>query len=128
MRITMVGILVDDQDRAKAFYTEKLGFRLKSDAPYSESERWLAVADPADADGTELMLGLANDAGRAFQRAQYGRGKPAIAFTTDDCRREYQRLRAHGVKFTVEPTKMEYGGTDAVFDDTCGNLICIHQD
>jgi predicted enzyme related to lactoylglutathione lyase len=51
-----------------------------------------------------------------------------IAFTTGDCRREYEQLVARGVTFTLEPTKMPSGGTDAIFDDTCGNLVGLHQD
>ena len=42
--------------------------------------------------------------------------------------RDYETLRERGVHFTMEPTKMPYGGTDAVFEDGCGNLINLHQD
>ncbi|HEV2088904.1 MAG TPA: VOC family protein [Cryptosporangiaceae bacterium] len=128
MRITMAGLLVDDQDRAGEFYTTVLGFQVKTDVAYGPGARWLSVVSPDEPDGTQLLLGLADDAGREYQKIQRERGKPAIAFTTDDCRRDYEALRANGVTFTVQPTTMSYGGTDAVLDDTCGNLICLHQD
>jgi predicted enzyme related to lactoylglutathione lyase len=51
-----------------------------------------------------------------------------MALTTRDCQADYERLRARGASFTVTPTKLPHGGTDAVFDDGCGNLICLHQD
>jgi predicted enzyme related to lactoylglutathione lyase len=128
MRIKLAGIFVDDQDRARDFYSDVLGFKVKTDAPYSETARWLALVSPDDPDGTELLLDVPDEAARAFQRATREAGKPATAFATEDCRAEYERLVARGVTFTMEPTKMPYGGIDAVFDDTCGNLICLHQD
>jgi predicted enzyme related to lactoylglutathione lyase len=51
-----------------------------------------------------------------------------LSLRNDDCRRDAERLKAKGVVFVKEPFRMDYGGTDAVFDDTCGNLINLHQD
>lgn len=128
MRIRLSGILVDDQDRAKRFYTDVLGFKVKTDLSYGDSSRWLTVVSPEDTEGTELLLGLADEPGLAYQLAQREAGKPAISFSTDDCQRDYEALAARGVRFTLTPTTMGYGGTDAVFDDTCGNLVNLHQD
>ena len=128
MRIKLAGVFVDDQDKALAFYTNVLGFRKKADAPYSESARWLTVVSPDDPDGTELLRGVPSDAARDFHRAQREIGAPATSFSTDDIERDYRTLKEKGVSFVMEPTKMDYGGTDAVFDDTCGNLINLHQD
>jgi predicted enzyme related to lactoylglutathione lyase len=55
-------------------------------------------------------------------------GRPVISLRTDDCQRDAERLKARGVVFVREPGRMAYGGMDAVFDDTCGNLISLHQD
>jgi catechol 2,3-dioxygenase-like lactoylglutathione lyase family enzyme len=128
MRIKLTSLFVDDQDKALAFYTESLGFELKTDAPYSETARWLTVVSPEEPDGTELLLNLPDESEAAFQRATREAGKPATSFTTDDCRRDYERLAATGVKFLMEPAEMPYGGTDALFDDGCGNLINLHQE
>jgi predicted enzyme related to lactoylglutathione lyase len=51
-----------------------------------------------------------------------------ISLRTDDCERDAERLKANGVVFVREPARMDYGGMDAVFDDTCGNLVNLHQD
>lgn len=127
MRIMLAEIFVDDQDKARAFYTDVLGFQVKTDAAYSESERWLTVVSPEAPDGTELLLGLPDERARALQQANYEAGKPTTSLTTDDLQRDYNRLVAAGVRFTMAPTAMPYGGTDALFDDGCGNLINLHQ-
>jgi catechol 2,3-dioxygenase-like lactoylglutathione lyase family enzyme len=128
MRIRLAGIPVEDQDVARKVYTEKLGFRVKTDAQYGPGMRWLTVVSSEDPDGVELLLGLADEAERAGQAARRAAGKPATSFTTDDVRRDAQLLESRGVTFRMEPTPMPYGGTDAVFDDGCGNLVAIHQD
>lgn len=128
MLIKLAGIFVEDQDAARKFYTNVLGFQVKTDAAYGPGQRWLTVVSPEDPDGTQLLLSPGDEAATALQRAQRAAGKPAVSLTTDDCRREHRELVAKGVTFTLEPTKMEYGGTDAVFDDGCGNLINLHQD
>jgi catechol 2,3-dioxygenase-like lactoylglutathione lyase family enzyme len=128
MRIGLTGIFVDDQDKAEKFYTEMLGLRIKTNAPYGPTERWLSVVSPEDPDGVELVLHLADEPARAFQRASREAGRPMISLRTDDCQRDAQRLKANGVAFVREPARMDYGGMDAVFDDTCGNLINLHQD
>ena len=51
-----------------------------------------------------------------------------LSLRTADIQSEAERLKAKGVVFVMEPTRMPYGGTDAVFDDTCGNLLDLHQD
>ena len=128
MKVTLAGLLVDDQDKALRFYTKILGFQVKTNTPYAPGVRWLTVVAPNNPGGAELQLALADEDGLTYQRAQYEKGKTAIAFSTDDCRAEAEALKTKGVVFTMEPTKQEYGGIDAVFDDTCGNYICLHQD
>jgi predicted enzyme related to lactoylglutathione lyase len=128
MRIKLTAVYVDDQDRARAFYTDVLGMQLKTDAAYGDGARWLTVVSPDDPDGPELLLEAPDGPAQAFQRARREAGRPATALATSDCHAEAQRLKAAGVRFVMEPTTLPYGGVDAVFDDTCGNLICIHQD
>jgi catechol 2,3-dioxygenase-like lactoylglutathione lyase family enzyme len=128
MRIGLTGIFVDDQDKAERFYTEVLGLQVKTNVPYSDSERWLTVVSPEEPDGVELVLHRTDQAARAFQQAAREQGRPVFSLRTDDCRRDAERLKAKGVVFTREPARMAYGGMDAVFDDTCGNLVNLHQD
>jgi catechol 2,3-dioxygenase-like lactoylglutathione lyase family enzyme len=128
MRIGLTSIVVDDQDQAEWFYTEMLGFQGKTNAPYSDTEPWLSVVAPEDPDGVELVLHRTDEPARAFQQASREAGRPVVSLRTDDCQRDTERLKAKGVVFVKEPARMAYGGTDAVFDDTCGNLLNLHQD
>jgi catechol 2,3-dioxygenase-like lactoylglutathione lyase family enzyme len=128
MRIGLASIFVDDQDQAERFYTEVLGFQVKTSAPYGPDERWLSVVAPEEPDGVELVLHLADEPARAFQQASRQAGRPVLSFRTDDCAAEAARLKAKGVVFVKEPWRREYGGIDAVFADSCGNLLNLHQD
>jgi catechol 2,3-dioxygenase-like lactoylglutathione lyase family enzyme len=126
VRIKLTSIMVDDQEKARAFYTGVLGFRKKHDIPVGEY-KWLTVVSPEGPADLELALEPnANPAGRAFQEAMFAQGIPLAAFEVADIRAEYTRLKAHGVAFTREPTPMG-PVTIAVFADTCGNLIQRYQ-
>jgi catechol 2,3-dioxygenase-like lactoylglutathione lyase family enzyme len=128
MRIGLTSIFVDDQDQAERFYTQVLGFQVKTNAAYGPDERWLSVVAPEDPDGVELVLHLTDEPARAFQQASRQLGRPVLSLRTDDCVGEAERLKAKGVVFVKEPARMGYGGIDAVFADTCGNLLNLHQD
>ena len=122
IRINVTSVLVDDQDKALDFYTQKLGFEKKTEIPVGEY-RWLTVCSPADPEGPELVLEPDNHpAAEVFKKALVADGIPFMSFAVDDARAEYQRLSAAGVVFTQEP--LEMGDiTTIVLDDTCGNLI-----
>jgi catechol 2,3-dioxygenase-like lactoylglutathione lyase family enzyme len=126
MRITLTSVLVDDQAKALAFYTDALGFRKKTDIPIGE-HRWLTVVSPDAPDGVELVLEPdEHPAAKPFKAALVEDGIPFTSFAVDDVQREYERLQALGVRFTQPPTAMG-PVTTAVLDDTCGNLIQIAQ-
>ena len=93
MRIGLTGIFVDDQDRAERFYTEVLGFEVKTSAPYGPGERWLTVVSRDDPDGVELVLHLADEPARAFQAASRQIGRPVLSLTTNDCAAEAEGSR-----------------------------------
>jgi len=127
MRIVLSSVFVDDQDKALAFYTQKLGFVKKTEVPLGGTMRWLTVVSPDDRDGTELVLEPdSHPAVGPFKRALVQDGIPFASFAVDDVRAEYERLRAHGVTFTQPPVAMG-PVTTAVLDDTCGNLIQLAQ-
>jgi len=124
MRINLTSVLVDDQDKALAFYTDILGFQKKTEIPLGEA-RWLTVVSPDDPDGVELVLEPdAHPAARPFKAALVEDGIPYTSFAVEDVQTEFERLRELGVRFTQEPTEMG-PVTTAVLDDTCGNLIQI---
>ena len=126
MRIALNSVLVENQEKALAFYTEVLGFEKKVDIPMGEF-RWLTVVSPQDPDGAELVLEPnAHPAAAAYQKALKADGIPLTSFAAADVEAEAARLKEAGVVFPTEPTEM--GGTVlAAFDDTCGNLIQIYQ-
>ena len=126
MRITMASVLVDDQAKARDFYTGVLGFQLKHDVPLGGGMRWLTVVSPAAPDGVELVLEPSeHPAVGPFKSALVEDGIPFTSFAVDDVHAEHERLSAAGVRFTQEPAEMGPGITTAVLDDTCGNLIQI---
>jgi catechol 2,3-dioxygenase-like lactoylglutathione lyase family enzyme len=122
IRIHLTSVFVDDQAKALAFYTEKLGFIKKTDVPTGEA-RWLTVVSPADPDGVELLLEPdGHPAARPFKKALAADGIPFTQFAVEDVHAEVERLKGLGVEFTQEAT--DFGPVvTAVFDDTCGNLI-----
>ena len=95
---------------------------------FGDPDAWLAiVASPEEPNGTGLMLEPnSNPIAKTYQEALNKQGLPVIVFGVDDVQKEYERLKARGVVFTQEPTKSDWG-TQAVFDDTFGNFIQIHQ-
>jgi catechol 2,3-dioxygenase-like lactoylglutathione lyase family enzyme len=126
MKINLTSVLVDDQAKALAFYTDVLGFVKKSDIPLGE-HRWLTVVSPEDPDGPELVLEPdAHPAVQPFKQALVADGIPFTSFAVEDVRRDFERLTSRGVRFTQLPTQMG-AVTTAVLDDTCGNLIQIAE-
>ena len=124
MRIKFSTVYVDDQEKALRFYTDTLGFQKKSDFT-NGNYRWLTVTSPEEPDGVELLLeSNANPAGKAYQEALRGQGRPAANFLVNDVQAEHDRLTAKEVKFTM-PVTSTIGSIIAVLDDTCGNLIQI---
>lgn len=126
MQIRLTSLLVDDQDKALAFYTQVLGFTPMADIPMG-AYRWLTVTSPDGIVGVELVLEpMAFPPARTWQRALYDAGIPATAFITTDIAADVARLTAKGVVFRGAPTAM--GPITAVlFEDTCGNLINLVQ-
>jgi catechol 2,3-dioxygenase-like lactoylglutathione lyase family enzyme len=124
MKIVLTSVLVDDQAKALAFYTDVLGFVKRKDIPMGHS-RWLTVVSRESPEGPELLLEPdEHPAARPFKSALVQDGIPFTSFGVADAEKEYRRLSALGVRFTQKPTKMG-PVTTAVFDDTCGNLIQI---
>ena len=126
IKITLASVLVDDQAKALAFYTDVLGFQKKTDIPVGEF-RWLTVTAPEGPDGIELALEPnENPAAKTFQQALFEQGIPLTAFMVDDIYAEYGRMRRLGVVFRGAPAQAG-DVTMVTFEDTCGNLIMLCQ-
>ncbi|MDJ1467243.1 VOC family protein [Xanthocytophaga flava] len=126
MRISLLSVLVDDQDKAFNFYTTILGFIKKTEIPMGE-HKWLTLVSKDVLDGVELVLEpIAFEPAKIYQKALFEAGIPLVAFQVNDVDAEYSRLVSLNVVFSLQPTQM---GTAkiAVFNDTCGNRIQIFQ-
>lgn len=125
MRVKVIGIPVQDQEKALQFYTEKLGFVKKHDVLLSETSRWLTVVSKEEQFGTEILLEPSPnhfEPAKTYQNALFEAGIPYTQFNVDNIEEEYNRLVNLGVEFSMKPTEM---GTVkvAVLNDTCGNNI-----
>lgn len=126
IRIVVTSVFVDDQEKALRFYTDILGFTKRQDIPLGEA-RWLTVVSDDTPDAVELLLEPNNNPiATTYQQSLRSAGIPATTFATDDITKEHQRLTDLGVVFTTPPTPAGTV-TMAVFEDTCGNLIGLHQ-
>ena len=127
MKVKVIGIPVQDQEKALAFYTEKLGFVKKTDVPVGEDSRWLTVVSKEEQDGPEVLLEPSPnhfEPAKTYQKALFDAGIPYTQFNVDNVQQEYERLVSLGVEFSIRPTEMDTVKF-AVFNDTCGNNIQI---
>lgn len=118
MYVRFTELPVVDQDRAVAFYTEKLGFRVAQDRPYHEGWRWITLQIPGSQ--TKILL--------TRKTAETARdGVPSLVLTVDDVFQSYRQLKEKGVLFTTEPTDAPWDGREvfAVFQDSEENLVMI---
>lgn len=130
-RLSHATVWVLDQEKAKAFYTEKLGFEVRSDVML-EGFRWLTVGLPTQPD-LELVLmepkpsPMMDAATAATVRDLVQRGVlgPGV-LTVDDCRARYEELRKRGVQFQGEPQERPYG-IEALLRDDSGNWFSMTQ-
>jgi catechol 2,3-dioxygenase-like lactoylglutathione lyase family enzyme len=131
--VTHVGLGVNDQDEALAFWTEKIGFEVRSDVTIAEmgNLRWLTVGPPAQPDLQIILLppGGPSTPPDVIEKAKEVLAHgilPGLIFRVDDIQSTYDELKSRGVEFTQEPTKQFYG-IDAGFRDPTGNHIRITQ-
>jgi predicted enzyme related to lactoylglutathione lyase len=115
-QIKFVSVPVRDQDRALAFYRDKLGFKVKTDQPFNDKQRWIELKIP----GAETGVVLFTPDGQEDRIGTFFNGSLAC----DDIRKTYEELKARGVEFTGEP-KNEHWGTFAIFKDSEGNSFVL---
>jgi catechol 2,3-dioxygenase-like lactoylglutathione lyase family enzyme len=123
MQISHMMLFCRDQDEARDFYVEKLGFEVSSDVEFGENFRWLTVRVPGQDLDVTLMPPHAGPhppevVDRIRELLALG-GMMGGILQTDDCRRDYERLRERGVEFTGEPEERFYG-VDCGFRDPSG--------
>lgn len=127
MRIALTSIMVDDQQKAVDFYTEKLGFVVQVRFPVGAFE-WISMTAPDGPADVQLALEPATqDWAIAFRTGLYESGIPATGFQSGDLRAEHDRLVAKGVRFRNPPQAHPGMPTTAILDDTVGNWIQLYE-
>ncbi len=114
--VKFVSILTRDQDRALGFYTEKLGFKVVSDQPFDEKQRWIELQIP----GAQTHLVPFTPQGHEDRIGTFFNG----SFACDNVEKTYHELKARGVEFVSEP-KREPWGTYAIFRDVDANQFVL---
>jgi catechol 2,3-dioxygenase-like lactoylglutathione lyase family enzyme len=131
-RMAYASIFVLDQDQAKDFYVNTLGFELKMDDSLPNGFRWLTVSPKGQADFQIILMKVAPGPklgekdvaaiGELMKKGAFGAG----VFQTADCRKTYEELKARGVEF-LSPPKDQFYGIEAVFKDPFGNWFSMNQ-
>lgn len=129
--LSIVTLVVDDQDEALAFYTETLGFEVREDETFElggATGRWLTVALP----GQDLEISLVtpdepyyDESARENLAARHG-GETWWTFRTADCAASVDSLENAGVEITDGPTERPWG-TEARFADPFGNAFSLYE-
>ncbi len=116
--VKFVSIPTSDQDRALAFWTEKVGFTLMSDQPFNDSQRWIELA--VGASPTRFVLFTPE--GQADRIGSFFNG----ALACDDVEATHRQLSERGVEFVSPPTRQHWGAF-AIFRDPDGNQFVLSQ-
>ena len=129
--INLVTVYCLDQDKARDFYVDVLGFEARADVTMGEGFRWVTVSHPSqpNLEVTLMTPGPPLDPDAAdFIRRQLEKGSMGgLGLAVDDCRKTYEELSAKGVTFLQEPSDRPYG-VEAVMRDTTGNwLVLVEQ-
>lgn len=126
--ISLVTVFCLDQDEARDFYVNVLGFETRTDITMGEGYRWLTVGHPSQ---PELEVTLMtpgpplSEEAAAFIRRQLEKGEMGgLGLRVDDCRQTYEELSGKGVTFLQEPADRPYG-VEAVIRDVSGNWLVL---
>lgn len=115
-QVKFVSIPTSDQDRALAFWTEKVGFKVKTDEPMGPGKRWIELLIP----GADTFVTLFTPDGQEDRIGSFFNG----AFSCEDVDYTYEELSKRGVEFTEKPTKTDWGKY-AAFKDPDGNTFIL---
>jgi len=116
--LKFAGIPVRDQDAALKFYTEKLGFKVQTDQPMGDGQRWIELKIP----GADTGLALFTPPGHESRIGQFH----SLSFWCEDVMATVKNMKEKGVQFAVEPRK-EPWGTMAIFKDPDGNQFVMSE-
>lgn len=119
-KISHISILVDDYDKAIAFYTEKLNFVLLEDTIIDDNKRWVKIAPNKESEFSLLLAKASNEVQKSRIGNQTG-GRVFLFLYTDDFENDYLNLLHKNIKIIREPKTESYGKV-LIFEDCFGNL------
>jgi len=125
LKIGHVTLLVKDFDEAVRFYVEKLGFVKRQDTKFWGDMRWVTIS-PKDQPELELTFVLADTEEKRKALGKQAGDHVFMTLETDNCKRDYEAMKAKGVTFYGEPTEQAWG-VEAVLEDLYGNLYDLVQ-
>jgi catechol 2,3-dioxygenase-like lactoylglutathione lyase family enzyme len=132
-RLSHATLFVEDQDAAKDFYVDKLGFEVRMDVTMDNGFRWLTVSPKGQPDLQIVLMKVAAnpffldaESVAALQLLLKKGVLGAGVFQTGDCRKTYEELSSKGVEFKQPPEERPYG-VEALFKDSCGNWFSLTQ-
>jgi catechol 2,3-dioxygenase-like lactoylglutathione lyase family enzyme len=130
-RLSHVGLYVLDQDAAKDFYVNKLGFEVRTDATMDNGYRWLTVGAKTQPDLEIALMKVDSpmikpEVSRTLRKLLEDGAMSGGAMHTADCRKTYEELKAKGVEFLSPPTERFYG-VEALMKDNSGNWFSVTE-
>ena len=120
--VSKVVVPVDDQERARDFWTTKLGFEVVRDESYGD-ERWVEVRPP---DGSPVLVLSPRAAAEPRNDVPDQLPHSPVLFNCPDIEATYVKLRERGVRFPVPPARMHFGWW-ALFEDDDGTRYALGQ-
>ncbi len=126
--ISLITLYVTDQDEARDFYVDKLGFEARADVSMGDAYRWVTIVHPdhQELQVTLMLPGPPLDEAMAevVRRSLAAGNMGGFGLHTDDCHKTYEELSAKGVHFVQPPSDRPYG-IEAVMRDNSGNWLVL---
>ena len=130
-RLSHATFYVLDQDDARDFYVNKLGFEVRMDGKMDNGFRWLTVSPKGQPDLQIVLMkvdgpNMQPEVAKTLKELLVGGKLGAGVLQTSDCRKTYEELKAKGVEF-LSPPKEQFYGIEAILKDNSGNWFSMTE-
>jgi catechol 2,3-dioxygenase-like lactoylglutathione lyase family enzyme len=130
-RLSHATFYVLDQDAARDFYVNKLGFEVRMDGKMDNGFRWLTVSPKGQQDLQIILMkvdgpNMQPEVAKVLKELLVGGKLGAGVLQTSDCRKTYEELKAKGVEF-LSPPKEQFYGVEAIMKDNSGNWFSMTE-
>jgi len=130
-RLSHATFYVLDQDAARDFYVDKLGFEVRMDGKMDNGFRWLTVSPKGQPDLQIILMkvdgpNMQPEVAKVLKDLLIAGKLGAGVLQTADCRKTYEELKAKGVEF-LSPPKEQFYGVEAIMKDNSGNWFSMTE-